>query len=56
MIFYCGAPFLTLIAVLILWKIADILEKRDIKKLEKEMRERGIDENTIFVATKFMKL
>jgi len=56
MIFYCGAPILTIIGALILYKIGDILEKRDIKKMEKEMRKRGIDENTIFIATSWMKL
>jgi len=53
--FYCGAPILTIIVCLIGWKLCDIHENRKIKKLEEEMRERGIDENTIFIATKFMK-
>jgi hypothetical protein len=53
--FYCSAPFLTIFVALIVYKIGDILEKRDIKKMEAEMRERGLDEDTIFMATKFMK-
>jgi len=54
--FYCSAPILGLFVVYLLWKLGDILEKRDIKKLEKEMRKRGIDENTIFITTSWMKL
>jgi len=54
--FVCTAPFATLIVCLILYKIADISEKQEIKKLEKEMRKRGIDENTIFITTSWMKL
>jgi len=30
--FYCGAPFLTIIVCLVLWKIADISENREIRK------------------------
>jgi len=54
--FYCTAPFATIIAALILCKIVDIHEKQKIKQLEKEMRKRGIDENTIFITTSWMKL
>ncbi|MDR2593530.1 MAG: hypothetical protein LBC87_02010 [Fibromonadaceae bacterium] len=54
--FYCSAPFSGLIVLWILWKIADILENRKLKKLEEEMRARGMDENKIFVITRAMKL
>jgi len=54
--FYCGAPILTIIVCLILWKIADILENRKIKKFEEELRARGINENKIFFITRAMKL
>ncbi|MCL1956187.1 MAG: hypothetical protein FWF63_02590 [Fibromonadales bacterium] len=54
--FVCTAPFATLIVCLIGWKLCDIHEKQKIKQLEKEMRKRGIDENTIFITTSWMKL
>jgi len=54
--FYCGAPILTIIVCLIGAKLVDIHEKQKIKQLEKEMRKRGIDENTIFITTSWMKL
>jgi len=54
--FYCSAPFLGLFVCLILFKIDDILKARKIKKLEEEMRARGMDENKIFIVTRFLKL
>jgi len=51
-----GAPILSLIVWLILWKIVKIDENRKIKKLEAEMRAKGMNENTIFFFTRAMKL
>jgi len=56
MIFYCGAPFLTIIVCLIGWKLCNIYENWKIKKLEEEMRARGMNENKIFMVTRFLKL
>jgi len=56
MLSFCTAPFLCIFVALIGLKICRIFEGRKIKKLEEEMRARGMNEDLVFMATKFMKL
>jgi uncharacterized membrane protein SpoIIM required for sporulation len=53
--FVGGAPVLGFFVWLILWKLVSISENRKIKKLEEEMRAKGMNENTIFFFTRTMK-
>ena len=51
--FYCSAPFSLLFVCLIGGMVCNYFEKRKFKKLEKELRDRGVSEKTISTARYF---
>jgi len=50
---FVTAPFLCILVALVGFKVSDYFKRRDFEKMEKEMREKGIDEDTIALARRF---
>lgn len=53
MLGFCTAPFATIIVGLLLYKLDCHFQRQKFKKIEKEMREKGVNENTIIIAKHF---